>query len=81
MVGKIDWFFRNLEKGNVHEEPKGIFYFGDFHSLMFFYSLLGHLDGDAPMPLNFTLHDLRNRKYDLSYLIPYNGNVAAVFYK
>ncbi|KAG6797882.1 multiple inositol polyphosphate phosphatase 1 [Apis mellifera caucasica] len=73
--------FTNLEKGNVHEEPKGIFYFGDFHSLMFFYSLLGHLDGDAPMPLNFTLHDLRNRKYDLSYLIPYNGNVAAVFYK
>lgn len=69
-----------MENGDTSGEPQGIFYFTHSSSLQLFLVAMGVAKDTTPLTAS-NYDDMGDRKWSTSHLVPFAGNLAAVFYK
>ncbi|KAL7290244.1 hypothetical protein TKK_0015946 [Trichogramma kaykai] len=72
--------FKNLERGNFNNEPRGIFYFAHSTTLL---NLLSSLDirKDTTPLLSHNYHSMERRRFKTSEIDAFASNLVAVFYR
>ncbi|XP_011501782.1 PREDICTED: multiple inositol polyphosphate phosphatase 1-like [Ceratosolen solmsi marchali] len=71
--------FEKVENDTLHDQPKGIFYFGHTLSIQILLAAL-KINADE-VPINASNYHTVDRKYRTSLQTPFSANLMAVFYK